>query len=980
MSTLDARNQFAISLNGKKYEIDFSRYRRQTIEATRAQQDQSSEAAEQTLNNQYLWKRTADAFDFGAGQKWFDFDQTTSRRQFDKSLHVNVWEDKQISLLKEATQRVTTNTTYGAANVWLVNFGNLLFRFQNYRNTSTGVPESFTIQYVNSPTASSWTFTNLSSNTGGIGGSSVAFKTGSTGTTLAAGEYITSLVADGNTVYWTGSNTNYVHSWQYEDATGLIDAQQIGSNHEFRDLMLVGGRLLATHNDGTNVELVEIGASTKTVIAQYPVRTYAQFTSATAGPDGFFFGQAQVGRTTKAGQENVSSWISKSTIKEDGTINPPQPIAELPEGEVVTALFDYSGYILIGTSKGFRLGEYTATGGIRYGRLIQTVPEDATPLWKYEDSGDFTKFNIGVRKFEAEGRYVWFNWDHYKDYTTLNADGHQGLGRIDLGQLVDELVPAYATDLMVNRNSNSTVETICQYNNKLYFGTTHNGHWGETTNYKSIGYLNTGRITFGTGETKQFARLDTNTTTVAGGTDNIDISVTSSNNSTPTIGQIGAGSNNNSLVLTDHSGEYAEISFVLNSSTNQSVTPYLTQWTMRAIPVPERQEEIFLPIILKSKVGTNFGSTVGLNPYSEFSDILALLQSRTIVPLIMGDEELSVIVDSVITGSDATVKLENWDNTHSFPQGIWYVRCITIAQDAPVAVPTIFLRRPVLLTGSGAPSDLIGVNGDVYIDTTNDILYGPKANDVWPTPGDNLVGAQGATGPQGSTGPQGATGPQGDDSIEISPTPPSNTDILWVDTSATSTAGVTGPTGSVIAYAGDTAPSGWLLCHGQSVAVSSFPALYAVIQYTYGGSGANFNLPDLRGRVIAGQDDMGGTSANRLTNQSGGLDGDTLGASGGSETHTLSESQLPSHSHGVGSYATATAGDHYHDVQFENRGTAAGTSFLSGIQEGSGTSDGLTQNAGSHTHTITGSSGTTGSGAAHNNVQPTIILNYIIKT
>ena len=55
----------------------------------------------------------------------------------------------------------------------------------------------------------------------------------------------------------------------------------------------------------------------------------------------------------------------------------------------------------------------------------------------------------------------------------------------------------------------------------------------------------------------------------------------------------------------------------------------------------------------------------------------------------------------------------------------------------------------------------------------------------------------------------------------------------------------------------------------------------------------------MRGRVVAGQDDMGGASANRLTDQSGGLNGDTLGDTGGSETHTLTTAQLASHTHSV---------------------------------------------------------------------------------
>ena len=107
------------------------------------------------------------------------------------------------------------------------------------------------------------------------------------------------------------------------------------------------------------------------------------------------------------------------------------------------------------------------------------------------------------------------------------------------------------------------------------------------------------------------------------------------------------------------------------------------------------------------------------------------------------------------------------------------------------------------------------------------------------------------------------------------------------------------PSGVILPFAGDVAPTDYLLCYGQTLNRSQYADLYAAIGETYGaGDGSTtFVLPDLRGRVIAGQDDMGGNSANRLTNQTGGLDGDALGATGGAETHTLSTAQIPNHSH-----------------------------------------------------------------------------------
>lgn len=158
------------------------------------------------------------------------------------------------------------------------------------------------------------------------------------------------------------------------------------------------------------------------------------------------------------------------------------------------------------------------------------------------------------------------------------------------------------------------------------------------------------------------------------------------------------------------------------------------------------------------------------------------------------------------------------------------------------------------------------------------------------------------------------------------------------------------PAGIVAPYGGTTEPSGWLFCYGQAVNRVTYAALYAAIGTTYGaGDGTTtFNLPDLRGRTVAGQDDMGGSSANRLTGQSGGLNGDNLGATGGAETHTLSTTEMPSHTH-----------------QYNVASNGAGSLWARG-QAGTDISSPATSSA--------------GGGGAHNNVQPTIILNYIIKT
>jgi microcystin-dependent protein len=134
----------------------------------------------------------------------------------------------------------------------------------------------------------------------------------------------------------------------------------------------------------------------------------------------------------------------------------------------------------------------------------------------------------------------------------------------------------------------------------------------------------------------------------------------------------------------------------------------------------------------------------------------------------------------------------------------------------------------------------------------------------------------------------------------------------------------------------------------------TYSALFTAIGVTYGaGDGSStFNLPDCRGRVTAGKDNMGGSSANRLTGIAGSVNGDVLGGAGGEERHTLSEAEMPSH-------------DHDATVGFWPVLNAMGTYSV-----GSGGTFGL-----GSTSVVGGAGGN----LPHNNVQPVIVFNKIIK-
>jgi microcystin-dependent protein len=172
-------------------------------------------------------------------------------------------------------------------------------------------------------------------------------------------------------------------------------------------------------------------------------------------------------------------------------------------------------------------------------------------------------------------------------------------------------------------------------------------------------------------------------------------------------------------------------------------------------------------------------------------------------------------------------------------------------------------------------------------------------------------------------------------------------DLIVTGTVDVGSSGFSVSSGFILPFGGGTAPSGWLECDGAAVSRSTYSDLFAIIGTIYGaGDGSTtFNLPDLQGRVIMGQ---GGNTANRTP-----TDLENIGDTFGSQTHTLTVNEMPPHNHSMTFQASST------------------NSFGNDLRNGDNDE---------YTTTVRLSTNKTGGGLAHNNIQPSIVINYLIKT
>lgn len=336
-----------VSINGRPYVIDLKKYQRRTLAQFRQQSDTSREPGEQSLSIEGVWKRTGSSSYLGAGQEFYD-DDDSERRQFYRSRGIDPWTPRQVCLLRDTT-RVRT-TVLSDLHVAKVN-GHIVF------------VDGATVLASSDPRDGAWTDQ-------AIGGS---------------GSTITSITDDGRTLY---------------AACGPDGIRTVIPGTPGGAVLVNGATFPATLIVFANGWLVGAAAHELKVVAaggvvtdlfEHRVESF-EWVAGTGSPRAIYL----------AGNSGERGEIYRTAVDDTGAqLATPVFAGDVPIGETIHTLAYYSGIVLIGTSRGVRVASVLSDGGLEVGPVIEDPSGQGCAC--FETRGQFAWFGM-VNPFDSNRR------------------------------------------------------------------------------------------------------------------------------------------------------------------------------------------------------------------------------------------------------------------------------------------------------------------------------------------------------------------------------------------------------------------------------------------------------------------------------------------------------------------------------------------------------------------------------------------------
>lgn len=390
------------------------------------------------------------------------------------------------------------------------------------------------------------------------------------------------------------------------------------------------GRLVC----GDNRELFELSSTgTKITIFTHPNPQW-KWTSFAVGNAGIYV----------AGNDGLRSEIYLITVIDaTGALAPPSPVASLPNGELIRVIKYFGGFLLMGTSKGVRLAQAGQSGLLQYGPIIEL--------------GDTYGLSF-------EGRFA------YATCSSLPTFGGPGVVQLSLERFTAPLTPAFSATYPISQ-SGYTAYGVGSNGSQivaLLGNGTNVGVYSTASSYGTATYWS-GQITYGTPEPKQLQSLEVVFDALTSG-QSVTASVYDKQGGT----QLATGSTSTvGATKLTVSATASQESFEVQIVATGAVT--VRRWTLRAVVAPTyATEEIILPLLLRTQVGDDDGSTVTLDPLDEWNYLVGLMTARSQTTLTFGSTTSTVWVDQV--GVEQGWSL--WDRRDRWPEGTVFVRLLTV--------------------------------------------------------------------------------------------------------------------------------------------------------------------------------------------------------------------------------------------------------------------------------------------------------------
>jgi hypothetical protein len=575
---------YPVAINGRPYMIDTKSndFGRQFDARVRDSVDQSAEPGESAINPQGLWRRSQSSWHYGAGQTYSDTADAEAYR-FRSSKGVDVWNRGKISLLSDTTQAYSS----ASSNLYMATASNRIYG-----------TEGQTVRYT-----TDWsTFTTVTS-------------------TNASNLY--SITSDGYNVFFS-----YADGDIDQTNAGTSAASNYITGIEAGVLAYVRGRLMVA-GQGTDKRKIWNITTTPGSSANNPSALYTH-----PNDDfnwvGFAGGQNQIYCAGYAGNKSL---IYKTAVKPDGTaLDIPTVAAELPQGEIVTNIDAYLGFVVIGLTTGLRFCSSDSDGNLVVGPLIET--------------------GTSVNAFAAIGQYLYFGWTNYDTTST-------GIGRLDIGTQVSTNQPAYASDLMVT--GQGAVVDIHEFDNKPVFTVAGLGAYRpHPTNKVASGTLESGVYRWGVPDTKFIPKWDLRTEPLNG---TVAVSVASDSGDFRTVGtQVLAGSLESTFDGFESKVFEAEARLTLTrSATDSTQGPTVTRWLGRAYAAPLRSQIFSVPLLLHHKLNIR-GNEYYMDVDIELDYLRDLVENPRVVTYQENFDTYSVIIEDVRwTPLDSAQNHNAWD-------------------------------------------------------------------------------------------------------------------------------------------------------------------------------------------------------------------------------------------------------------------------------------------------------------------------------